>query len=78
MRGGRTALLIAFGIDNFGSGLFMPLTLVFVTQVVGLTLAEAGVSVTLGTLAGVVVPAIAGALVDRVGARAVVIVANRG
>ena len=69
-------MLVAFGIDNFGSGLFMPLTLVFVIQVVGLTVAEAGVSVTIGTLAGLIVPAIAGELVDRVGARAVVIAAQ--
>jgi len=62
MPGGRAALLIAFGIDNLGSGLFLPLTLVFVTQVVGLTVAEAGLSVMIGTLAGLAVPAVAGSL----------------
>jgi len=76
MPGGRAALLIAFGIDNLGSGLFLPLTLVFVTQVVGLTVAEAGLSVMIGTLAGLAVPAVAGSLVDRVGERAVVIAAQ--
>ncbi|HTF46953.1 MAG TPA: MFS transporter [Pseudonocardia sp.] len=76
MRGGGAALLIAFGIDNFGSGLFLPLTLVYATQVVGLTVAQSGLAVTIGTLAGLFVPAVAGSLVDRVGARPVVIAAQ--
>jgi MFS family permease len=70
---GRIALLCALGIDNFGSGLFLPLTLVYVTQVVGVPLAMAGPAVTLGTVGGLVVPPLAGRLVDRVGPRAVVI-----
>jgi hypothetical protein len=28
----RVALLVALGVDNFGSGLFLPLTLVYVTS----------------------------------------------
>ncbi|GAB3140289.1 MFS transporter [Amycolatopsis sp. NPDC004378] len=69
----RFALLCALGIDNFGSGLFLPLALVYVTQVVGVPLAMAGTAVTLGTVGGLVVPPLAGRLVDRVGPRAVVI-----
>jgi MFS family permease len=69
----RVALLCALGIDNFGSGLFLPLALVYVTQVVGVPLAMAGTAVTLGTIGGLVVPPLAGRLVDRVGPRAVVI-----
>jgi fucose permease len=69
----RIALLIALGIDNFGSGLFLPLALIYVTRVVGLSLATAGTTVVLGTIAGLLVPPIAGRLVDRVGPRPVVI-----
>lgn len=69
----RVALLCALGIDNFGSGLFLPLALVYVTQVVGVPLAVAGTAVTLGTVGGLVVPPLAGRLVDRIGPRAVVI-----
>lgn len=72
----RVALLCALGIDNFGSGLFLPLALVYVTQVVGVPLVMAGTAVTLGTVGGLVVPPLAGRLVDRVGPRAVVIVAQ--
>jgi hypothetical protein len=43
MRRRRVALLTALGVDNFGSGLFLPVTLVYVTRVVGLPLAVAGV-----------------------------------
>ncbi|MEU8631170.1 MFS transporter [Amycolatopsis sp. NPDC048633] len=69
----RVALLCALGIDNFGSGLFLPWALVYVTQVVGVPLVVAGTAVTLGTVGGLVVPPLAGRLVDRVGPRAVVI-----
>lgn len=67
------ALLIALGIDNFGSGLFLPLTLVYATREVGLPLAVAGVTVTAGTVVGLLVPPVAGRFVDRVGPRPVVI-----
>jgi len=67
------AILVALGIDNFGSGLFLPLTLVYATRVVGLPLAVAGVTVTVGTVVGLLVPPVAGRLVDRVGPRPVVI-----
>ncbi len=69
----RVALLCALGTDNFGSGLFLPLALVYVTQVVGVPLAVAGTAVTLGAIGGLAVPPLAGRLVDRVGPRAVVI-----
>jgi MFS family permease len=66
-------LLVALGVDNFGSGLFLPLTIVYATRVVGLPLGVAGVAVTVGTMVGLLVPPLAGRFVDRVGARPVVI-----
>src|SRR5580698_10172303 len=69
----QVALLTALGVDNFGSGLFLPLTIVYVTRVAGLSLGTAGTVVALGTLAGLAVPPVAGRLVDRVGPRPVVI-----
>ncbi|WP_442861010.1 MFS transporter [Amycolatopsis sp. CA-230715] len=53
--------------------MFLPLSLVYATQVVGLPVAQAGVAMTVGTMAGLVVPAVSAAIVDRVGARAVVV-----
>ena len=69
----RFGLLAALGVDNFGSGLFLPVVLLYVTRVVGLPLAVAGTVVALGTLAGLAVPPVAGRLVDRAGPRRVVI-----
>jgi MFS family permease len=76
MRRSRVALLAALGVDNFGSGLFLPVVLLYVTRVVGLPLAAAGTVVALGTAAGLAVPPAAGRLVDRVGPRQIVICAE--
>jgi Na+/melibiose symporter-like transporter len=75
-KGRWSALLIALGIDNFGSGLFLPLGLVYATRVVGLSLGAAGTLVSLGTLAGMASPVIAGRMVDRLGPKPVLICAQ--
>ncbi len=69
----QVSLLAALGVDNFGSGLFLPLIVVYVTRVAGLALCTAGTVVSLGTLAGLAVPPLAGRLVDRAGPKTVVI-----
>ena len=69
----RAALMVALGVDNAGSGLFLPLVVVYLTRVVGLPLAQVGLLLSAGTLVGLAAPLVAGALVDRAGARAVVI-----
>jgi MFS family permease len=72
----RVALLTALGVDTFGSGLFLPVVLLYVTRIVGLPLATAGTVVASGTMAGLAVPPVAGRLVDRVGPRLTVISAQ--
>ncbi len=72
----RTALLAALGADNFGSGLFLPLVLVYVIRDVGLPVGTAGTVIAVGTLAGLCMPPVAGRLVDRIGPRPVVIAAE--
>lgn len=69
----RLALLIALGVDNFGSGLFLPLSVLYAIQVVGLPIAVAGSVVTVGKLVGIAAPPLAGRMVDRFGPRQVVI-----
>jgi MFS family permease len=76
MQKNQLALLLALGVDNFGSGSFMPVVLLYVTHVAGLPLATAGAVVAVGTVAGLGVPPVAGRLADRVGALRVVIAAE--
>lgn len=73
MRRSHGALLVALGVDNVGSGMFLPLMLVYVIRVVELPLATAGTVVAIGTAFGLLVPPVAGRLVDRIGPRPVVI-----
>ncbi|HEY2552993.1 MAG TPA: MFS transporter [Streptosporangiaceae bacterium] len=72
----QAALLVALGIDNVGSGLFLPLAVVYATRVVHLPLGTAGALISAGTVAGLAVPPAAGRLVDRIGPRLVVIAAQ--
>jgi Na+/melibiose symporter-like transporter len=72
----RLALLTALGVDNFGSGLFLPLALLYATRVIRLPLATAGTVIALGTLAGLAAPPLAGRLVDAAGPRVTVICAQ--
>ncbi|WP_370945647.1 MFS transporter [Amycolatopsis sp. cg5] len=71
----RAALLIALGLDNFGTGLFLPLVLLYVTREVGLPLGVAGMAITGGGLVAFAVPPVAGHLVDWIGPRWVVVAA---
>jgi MFS family permease len=72
----QKALLFALGVESFGSGLFLPLALVYVTKVVGLPLGVAGTLITVGTTASLLVPPPAGRLIDRIGPCTVVIAAQ--
>jgi MFS family permease len=69
-------LLGALGIDNIGSGMFLPLTLVYVTRVVDVPLALAGGLISAGALIGLLVPLVAGRFVDALGPRNIVIAAQ--
>jgi MFS family permease len=72
----RLALVGALAIDNVGSGLFLPLALVFATRAVGLPVDTAGTVVAAATLLGLAVPMAAGRLVHRIGPRPVVVLAQ--
>ncbi|NEL55505.1 MFS transporter, partial [Goekera deserti] len=66
-------LLLALAVDNLGSGLFLPLVLLYSVRVVGLPVPTAGALLFAGTLVGLAAPLVVGAVVDRVGPRRVVI-----
>lgn len=77
MTGSDARLLVAaLGIDNLGSGMFLPLVLVYVTHEVGVPLGLAGALVSAGALIGLLVPLVAGRFVDALGPRNIIIAAQ--
>jgi MFS family permease len=75
MKGAVCFLLAAF-IDALGSGIFSPFSLLYFKVTVGLPLTEIGLALSIAMLATLIVIPITGILVDRVGARRVVIAAQ--
>lgn len=69
----RFALVAGLAIDNYGSGLFLPLALVYATRVVDLSVDTAGSVVAVATALGLAVPALAGRLTHRIGPRLAVV-----
>jgi MFS family permease len=67
---------VAMLIDAFGSGLFLPFSLLYFHHAGGLSLTQAGLGLTVAMLIAVPAPLPGGALVDRVGPKAVTIGAN--
>lgn len=74
-RRARRTLLTALAVDNVGSGLFMPLNVIFLTRAAGLSLPAAGWTLTAGTAVGVAVPYLAAGHVDRRGPRPLIVLA---
>jgi MFS family permease len=69
-------LLAAMLVDTLGSGLVVPFELLFGTQLVGLSLAETGIGLSIGTGLAIAAGPIAGSLVDRFGPVRLVVAAN--
>jgi MFS family permease len=69
----RLALIAGLAIDNYGSGLFLPLALLYATRIVELPVDTAGTVVAAATLLGFAVPPIAGRLTHRLDPRVVVV-----
>ncbi|MGS2618417.1 MFS transporter [Micromonospora sp. LZ34] len=60
-------------VDALGSGLYLPLTVLFFHQVTRLPVATIGLGLTIAAVAGVVANPVAGVLSDRFGARKIII-----
>lgn len=73
---GHVPLLAALAIDALGSGVFLPLAVLFFTVTTPLSIAEVGLG--LSVAAGVALPAgpILGSMVDRSGARRILLAGN--
>jgi MFS family permease len=73
---GRRSVLIASVIDSLGSGLFLPVALVYFVHTTPLRLTEVGVGLSVGSALVIPLVPITGWAVDRYGATGCVIVAN--
>ena len=66
-------LAIALGVDSIGTGISGPLLLLFLTRVAGLPLPQAGLTLSATFAVALVVPALVGQVVPRLGGRNVLI-----
>ena len=69
---GITRLLAVALVDRAGSGLFVPISVVYLHRTVGLSLTDIGLVLTLAGLIGTVAPLVAGGFLRRLDARWVV------
>ncbi|MDX6375455.1 MAG: hypothetical protein QOD98_4443 [Nocardioidaceae bacterium] len=69
---GVARLLAVALVDRAGSGLFVPISVVYLHRTVGLTLTDIGLVLTLAGLIGTLAPLVAGRLLRRLDARCVV------
>src|ERR1700761_1235052 len=70
---GRAALLAALAVDMAGSGLFLPISLLYFLAVTDLSLTTIGLLLSAATIVSLPVPVLVGHLVDRFGPRGIVV-----
>ncbi|MEV0200959.1 MFS transporter [Nonomuraea sp. NPDC050691] len=68
---GARPFLVGMFVDALGSGLYVPLTLLFIHHVTGLPMTTVGLGVTAAAMVGLAANPVAGALIDRFDARRV-------
>jgi MFS family permease len=73
---GGPVLVGALVVDSIGNGLFVPLSLVYFTELTAVPLALVGVLISVATLITLPLPVWAGALADRIGALPLVVAAQ--
>ncbi len=67
------ALVAVVAIDMLGTGLYLPVSLLYFTKVAGLSLQTTGLCLSAAQLLTLPIPLVVGRLVDRFGSRAVVV-----
>lgn len=75
-RSSRRFLLSSIAVGAVGTGLFLPIELLYLIRVVGLPTATAGLTMTTATALSLVFPAVTGAMVDRFGSARTFLVAR--
>jgi MFS family permease len=73
---GRRGLIVAILIDNLGTGIFLPFAVLYATVTAHIPIATTGLVLSLCAACALPTAPVAGALVDRYGARRLVVIAN--
>lgn len=73
---GHRRFVTAVGVDALGSGVFMPLAVLYFLHTTPLSLAQVGLALSTAAAVGFPIVLVAGQLVDRVGAKRVLLSAN--
>jgi MFS family permease len=74
--GSARPFAFALAIDAFGSGLFLPFSLLYFHQVGGLSLTQAGLGLSIAMLMAVPAPLLAGVLIDRSSPKRIMLLTN--
>ena len=74
--GAARPFALALAIDGFGSGLFLPFSLLYFHYAGGLSLTQAGLGLSVAMLVAVPMPLLAGVLVDRAGPKRIMLLSN--
>ena len=72
----KLAVFLSAAIDSIGSGFWLPFALIFFSVYHGIDLVLVGAAFTVGSIAGLAVGASAGVLMDRFGARNLVLISR--
>lgn len=70
---GRRRLFVAVLVDTVGAGAFFPLAFLYLSENTDIPLGQLGLTITVASLVGLPVTPLIGQLVDRVGARSVLV-----
>jgi MFS family permease len=76
LRSGSPNLFLAISVNAFGAGMFFPFALLYYQAVTDLGVANIGVALTAATLVTLAAGPVAGSLVDRFGARRLVVLSQ--
>lgn len=71
--GHQRTYILSYFIATIGNGLFLPVYVLYCTQIVGISFAKTGLATTIGGLVGLPLTLLAGDLADRVGPRRIVL-----
>jgi MFS family permease len=74
--GSARPFALALAIDAFGSGLFLPFSLLYFHHVGGLSLTQAGLGLSIAMLMAVPAPLLAGVLIDRSSPKRIMLLTN--